>query len=116
MKTFKDKRRTHNRPVYGELWPYSGDKDRRKMMKAIRHKLLFHIPLTDEEKWIVEKTGLTATSQLDNRGGVKNGRYRWTDKWRYMNPKEERMDEIKRAEQEKYNYNKDIPKDENKDT
>ena len=116
MKTFKDKRRTHNRPAYGPFCWYSGNKENRRLMKGLRHKLLFHIPLTDEEKWIVEKTGLTATSQLDNSGGVKNGRYRGTDKWRYTNPKEERMAEIEKAELDKYNYNKNMPKNENKNT
>lgn len=69
-----------------------------------------------EQVEYMETYGLTATSQLDNRGGVKNGRYRGTDKWRYMNPKEERMAEIEKAELDKYNYNKNMPKDENKNT
>lgn len=106
MKTFKDSKRTHNRPVYGELYPYSGDKERRKLMKALRHKLLFHIPLTEDEQDIVDKTGLTATSQLDNQGNVKHGKY--SSKWRWMNPKEQRLHDIKQAELEKYNYNKDV--------
>lgn len=52
MKAIKDKRRDHNRPYEGE-WCYRGDKDerkeRRKMFKSVRHKLLMRIPLTDEE-------------------------------------------------------------------
>lgn len=103
MKTFKDKRRTHNRPVQGELYPYTGDKAERKKMKALRHKLLFHIPLTEEEQKIVDRTGLTATSKLDSRGNVYSEGHT-TNRWRYLNPKESQMLDDMCAELKKYNY------------
>ena len=52
MKTIKNTKGVHNRSYYGPWYEYY-DKDerkrRRKLFKAIRHKLLFEIPLNDEE-------------------------------------------------------------------
>ena len=52
MNTMKDKRGCHN--MNGELCTNFFDtkevrKEQRKMFKSVRHKLLIHIPLTEEE-------------------------------------------------------------------
>lgn len=105
----KNSRYTHNRPYHGCWWDYGKEyrKAARKRMKALRHKLLFHIPLTDEEKEMVAITRLTAESAIDHEGHVcseneyvtdENGKRKWvrkpysgkTERWRFMNPKEMR--------------------------
>ena len=82
------KKGTHNRPYYGQWHEYGKEwnKWHRKLMKGIRHKLLFHIPLDESEEEIVKQSGLTENSPLDRQGFVK--RNNKTDKWRFMNPKE----------------------------
>ena len=60
MLTIKNKKGVHNRPAYGP-WYERYDKDerkaRRKLIKAIRHKLLFHIELTDDESMGLDEEG-----------------------------------------------------------
>ena len=105
----KNRRYTHNRPYHGCWWETDKEsrKAARKSMKALRHKLLFHIPLTDEEKKIVEMTHLTAETGIDHTGHPCS-EYNWikdangknviirkpysakTERWRYINPKEMR--------------------------
>lgn len=53
MKTIKTPKGIHNRMPYGP-WHYSDKNERkyyRKLFKAVRHKLLFQIPLSDEEEY-----------------------------------------------------------------
>ena len=82
MKTVKNKKGVHNRPYYGP-WYECHDKDerkrRRKLFKAVRHKLLFNIPLNEEELEFQKKTGIDVNSKMDYQG-----RSKWdnkTDKW-----------------------------------
>lgn len=82
MKTVKNKKGVHNRPYYGP-WYECHDKDerkrRRKLFKAVRHKLLFNIPLNEEELEFQKKTGIDVNSKMDYQG-----RRKWdnkTDKW-----------------------------------
>jgi hypothetical protein len=53
MKTLKTPKGIHNRIHHGKWYNY-GDKterkERRKLFKGIRHKLLMRIPLTEEEE------------------------------------------------------------------
>lgn len=53
MRTIKTPKGLHNRLHHG-LWSQFGTKEerkeRRRLFKSVRHKLLFHIPLTDEEE------------------------------------------------------------------
>lgn len=105
----KNRRYTHNRPYYGRWWESDKEtrKASRKLMKLLRHKLLFHIPLTEEEEAIVKRTGVTADCALDREGGVCNesrfikvedGKFFFetipnsgkTKRWRFLNPKEMR--------------------------
>lgn len=96
-----NKRGTHNRPYLGS-WESECDKEtakkNRKFMKALRHKILFHIPLDDVEKELVECYKLTADTGFD-RNGNPNREYDWknneykprsgtTNRWRFLDPKE----------------------------
>jgi hypothetical protein len=82
MKTVKNSKGVHNRPARGPWYEYY-DKDerkaRRKMIKAIRHKLLFNIPLTDEESVYQKKFGVDVNTKMDYQGRVKYSDK--TDKW-----------------------------------
>ena len=53
MRTIKDVKGIHNRINHGKWYNY-GDKDerkqRRKLFKSVRHKLLMRITLTEEEE------------------------------------------------------------------
>ena len=89
MKTIKTPKCMHNRPGY-DPWCYYGKeerKHRRKLFKAVRHKLLFHIPLTEEEKEFQNANGITENSKMSFEGEVK---YDWemTKKRRYLIIKE----------------------------
>lgn len=95
----KNKKRTHNRPFYGPFWwverlSKEEAKQNRKYMKGIRHKLLFHIPLTEDEQKTVDEYGLTSRTGL-NREGFPSTYYDeetqkyTTRKWRFFDPKEE---------------------------
>ena len=105
----KNRRYTHNRPYYGCWWETDKEtrKAARKSMKALRHKLLFHIPLTEEEEAMVKRTGVTADCALDREGHVCNerkyiknedGKFFFetipntgkTERWSFLNPKEMR--------------------------
>lgn len=85
---------THNRPYYGPWWDTTKEarKEGRKFSKALRHKLLFKIPLTEEEKRWVKLFKMTAHSALDREGRVKTGHH--SDRWRFLNPKEEKEEKI----------------------
>ena len=71
MKTMKDKRGCHKRN--GELCTNFFDtkevrKERRKMFKSVRHKLLMHIPLTEEEEAYREKYDIDEHTQMTYDG------------------------------------------------
>lgn len=74
MKTIKTPKGVHNRSYWGPWYEYY-DKDerkaRRKLFKAIRHKLLFNIPLTEEETEFQQKLGIHVNSKMDYQGRVK---------------------------------------------
>lgn len=82
MKTVKNKKGVHNRPYWGPWYEYY-DKDerkrRRKLFKAVRQKLLFNIPLSQEELGFQKKAGIDVNSKMDYQGRVKYSDK--TDKW-----------------------------------
>lgn len=81
MKTIKTPKGVHNRPYYGPWYEYYNKEERkarRKLFKAIRHKLLFEIPLTDEEKEYQRKLGIDVNSKMNSQGSVTVG---GTEKW-----------------------------------
>jgi hypothetical protein len=70
MKTIKTPKNIHNRPSYGE-WNYSDKETRkrcRKLFKAVRHKLLFHIPLSDEEEEYRRKHNIKEDTKMTFEG------------------------------------------------
>lgn len=74
MRALKDKRGIHNRPYTGEWISYRDKEERkhhRRMFKAVRHKLLMCIPLTDEEDLYRIKWGINADSKMDYEGFKK---------------------------------------------
>ena len=81
MKTIKTPKGVHNRPYHGPWYEYYNKEERkarRKLFKAIRHKLLFEIPLTDEEKEYQRKLGIDVNSKMNSQGSVTVGE---TKKW-----------------------------------
>ena len=74
MKTMKDKSGCHK--MNGELCTNFFDtkevrKEKRKMFKSVRHKLLMHIPLTEEEEAYREKCGIEANTKMSYDGKSK---------------------------------------------
>ena len=70
----KNKLKT-GRPYYGKWYDYGTKKDkkeRRKNIKAIRHKLLMHIPLSDSEKELVVRQHITAFCGIDRNGFIRH--------------------------------------------
>lgn len=88
MKTIKNTKGVHNRPYYGP-WHEYYDKDerkrRRKLFKAVRHKLLFEIPLTDEEIDFQKKNGIDVDTKMDYQGRHKYSNE--TSKWERLDGK-----------------------------
>ena len=79
MKTIKTPKKVHNRPYHGPWYEwYSKDerKARRRLFKAIRHKLLFCIPLTEEEKEYQKKVHININSPMTREGRI-GGDDRW---------------------------------------
>ena len=75
MNTMKDNRGCHK--MNGELCAIFFDtkeirKERRKMFKSVRHKLLMHIPLTEEEETYKEKDGIEANTKMSYDGKSKH--------------------------------------------
>ena len=84
MGSVKTKKGIRNRPFYGPWYIYYDKEERklrRKLFKAVRHKLLFNIPLTDEEIEFKEKLKIESDTPMTSDGGVNyNGRSkRWRD-------------------------------------
>lgn len=82
MKTIKTPKGMHNRWPYGP-W-YYGDKNERKyyrkLFKAVRHKLLFQIPLSDEEEEYRKKYDITPNTKMSFEGTPQ-----WMDKsWKQI--------------------------------
>lgn len=85
MKTIKNIKKVHNRSYYGpwhEYYDKNERKRRRKLFKAVRHKLLFEIPLTDEEIEFQKKNNIDVNSRMDYQGRRKNSDK--TDRWRRL--------------------------------
>ena len=82
MKTIKNTKGVHNRPLHGPWYEYY-DKDerkrRRKLFKAVRHKLLFEIPLNDDEIEFQKKNNIDVNSKMDYQGRRKYNNE--TDRW-----------------------------------
>lgn len=83
MKTIKTPKRIHNRRPYGP-WNDYGDKDERKynrkLFKTVRHKLLFQIPLSDEEEEYRKKYNITPNLKMSFEGTPQ-----WMDKsWKQI--------------------------------
>ena len=101
MKTIKTPKGMHNRPYHGSWCFYDKEerKRRRKLFKAVRHKLLFHIPLTEEEIEFQNENGITENSKMTFEGEIK---YDWemSKKQRYLVIKEfeEKLKTIERDE------------------
>ena len=73
MKTIKTPKGIHNRPYWGR-WSFDDKEERkrrRKLFKAVRHKLLFNIPLTEEELEFQNANGITANSKMTFDGKLK---------------------------------------------
>lgn len=75
MKTMKDKRGCHKRN--GELCTNFFDtkevrKERRKIFKSVRHKLLMHIQLTEEEEAYKEKYDIEENTKMSYDGKSKH--------------------------------------------
>ena len=82
MKTIKNTKGVHNRPLHGpwyEMYNKDERKERRRKFKAIRHKLLFNIPLTEDELLYQKKLGIDVNSKMNRNGSVKYDNK--TDKW-----------------------------------
>lgn len=80
----KNKLKT-GRPYYGKWYDYGTKKDRkerRKNIKAIRHKLLMRIPLSDSEKELVVRQHITAFSGIDRNGFTRHAK----ESIRFENP------------------------------
>ena len=87
MKTIKTPKGIHNRPHTGPWYEYYNKEERkarRKLFKAIRHKLLFGIPLTEEELEYQKKLGIDVNSKMDYQGRVTVGS---GNKWVMINGK-----------------------------
>jgi len=54
------------------LWSKEDRKEWRKQVKAVRHKLLMHISLTDEEKAFVINHNVTANCGISRDGHVRH--------------------------------------------
>lgn len=70
MKTIKTPKNIHNRPAHGE-WNYYDKETRkqcRKLFKSVRHKLLFRIPLTDEEEEYRRKHNIKEDTKMTFEG------------------------------------------------
>lgn len=82
MKTIKTPKGIHNRMPYGP-WHYSDKNERkyyRKLFKAVRHKLLFQIPLSDEEEEYRKKYNITPDTKMSFEGIPQ-----WMDKsWKQL--------------------------------
>ena len=67
MKTMKTPKGCHNRRHHGS-WSIYGTKEERKanrrLFKAVRHKLLMCIPLTEEEQAYKEKEGIEVNTPM----------------------------------------------------
>jgi hypothetical protein len=88
MKTLKTPKNVHNRPFHGpwyEMYTKEERRARRRLFKAIRHKLLFSIPMTDEEKVYQSKYGITINSKMDHSGSV-SGTHK-PKKWKVIDDK-----------------------------
>lgn len=75
MKAKKDKRGCHrmNGELCGNFFEGKDErKERRKMFKSVRHKLLMHIPLTDDEEAYREKYGIEANTKMSYDGKSKH--------------------------------------------
>lgn len=70
MRTIKTPKNIHNRPTHGEWNYYDKEtrKRRRKLFKSIRHKLLFHIPLTDDEEKYRKRYGIEENTKMTFEG------------------------------------------------
>lgn len=86
IKTIKTPKGIHNRRPY-EPWNDYGDKDERKynrkLFKAVRHKLLFQIPLSDEEEEYRKKYDITPNLKMSFEG---------TPQWMYKSWKQIQME------------------------
>lgn len=47
-------------------------KERRRLFKSVRHKLLMHIPLTDEEEAFRERYGIEVNTKMSYDGKSKH--------------------------------------------
>lgn len=83
MKTIKTPKGVHNRPHTGPWYEYYNKEERkarRKLFKAIRHKLLFGIPLTEEELEYQKKMGIDVNSKMSCDGRVTTMKKKWITK------------------------------------
>ena len=75
MKTKKDKRGCHrmNGELCGNFFEGKDErKERRRLFKSVRHKLLMHIPLTEEEEAYMEKYGIEVNTKMLYDGKSKH--------------------------------------------
>lgn len=71
MKTIKTPKGIHNRTPHGPwdyIWDKNERKQRRKLFKAVRHKLLFHIPLSAEEEEYRQRYNITPDTKMSFEG------------------------------------------------
>lgn len=71
MRTIKDTKGIHNRIRHGS-WSRYGTKEerkeRRKLFKRVRHKLLMHIPLNEQEESFRNQWQIDEKTKMDCRG------------------------------------------------
>lgn len=81
MRTIKDTKGLHNRISHGSWNGYGTKeerKDRRRMFKAVRHKLLMCIPLSGEEERFRNTWKIESDTRMDCCGYPT---YRQSGKW-----------------------------------
>lgn len=75
MKAKKDKRGCHRRngELCGNFFEGKDErKERRRLFKSVRHKLLMHIPLTDEEEAFRDRYGIEENTKMLYNGKSKH--------------------------------------------
>lgn len=71
MKAKKDNKRSHrmNGELCGNFFDEKNErKERRRLFKSVRHKLLMHISLTDEEEAFRERYNIDEHTQMTHDG------------------------------------------------
>lgn len=86
MMTIKDMKGLHNRINHGSWGMYGTKeerKERRRLFKAVRHKLLMCIPLSEEEERFRSRWNIEVDTCMDCRGlPGSSGKWRCVQIWK----------------------------------